>query len=124
MNLPRSEAAMTVRLAVFLPAGPVPSWVVRLVGDCLDLPDVRLVALLRDASPLPAADATVPPASQIELQFSEKVMPPSSINGGGASWDRSSNSALLRMRRSQEWPAMTVPISCTWRASRGAGSDV
>ena len=56
MNLPRSEAAMTVRLAVFLPAGPVPSWVVRLVGDCLDLPDVRLVALLRDASPLPAAD--------------------------------------------------------------------
>ena len=56
MSMSRSEAAMKVRLAVFLPAGPVPGWVVRLVGDCQTLPDVRLVALLRDGAPLPPAD--------------------------------------------------------------------
>lgn len=47
---------MKVRLAVFLPAGPVPGWVVRLVNDCRTLPGVALTALLRCAAPLPQAD--------------------------------------------------------------------
>ncbi len=47
---------MSVRLAVFLPAGPVPGWVARLVGDCQGLPEVALTAVLRDAAPLPRPD--------------------------------------------------------------------
>ncbi|WP_374264258.1 hypothetical protein [Zoogloea sp.] len=47
---------MKVRLAVFLPAGPVPSWVVRLVGDCAALPGITLVGLLRDSATLPEPD--------------------------------------------------------------------
>lgn len=45
----------TLRLAIFVPAGPVPAWVMRLVGDCASLPDVALVALLRDEGTPPAA---------------------------------------------------------------------
>lgn len=47
---------MNVRLAVFLPAGEVPGWVARLVGDCRSLPGVTLGALLRDAVALPGPD--------------------------------------------------------------------
>ena len=47
---------MTIRLAVFLPAGPVPGWVARLVGDCLALPGIHLTACVRDTLPLPEPD--------------------------------------------------------------------
>ena len=48
-----------LRLAIFVPVGPVPAWVARLAGDCASLPDVALVALLRDEG-TPPADGEAP----------------------------------------------------------------
>ena len=43
LTLSRTPSS-ALRLAIFVPAGPVPAWVARLVGDCTGLPDVELVA--------------------------------------------------------------------------------
>lgn len=51
-----STPPSVLRLAIFVPDGPVPAWVLRLVGDCTGLPGVALTALLRDGVALPEAD--------------------------------------------------------------------
>lgn len=55
LTLSRAPSS-SLRLAIFVPAGPVPAWVARLVGDCTGLPDVELVALLRDGIAMPEGD--------------------------------------------------------------------
>ena len=55
LTLSRTPSS-ALRLAIFVPGGPVPAWVARLVGDCTGLPDIELVALLRDGVALPEAD--------------------------------------------------------------------
>ena len=45
-----------LRLSIFLPDGPVPGWVVRLLDVCGAEPGVILVGVLYDAQPMAAAD--------------------------------------------------------------------
>lgn len=61
MNASTVSGALSpaLRLAIFVPVGPVPAWVARLAGDCASLPDVALVALLRDEG-TPPADGEAP----------------------------------------------------------------
>lgn len=47
---------MKLGLAVYLPVGRVPSWVIRLMEDCAALPGVEWVGVLRDGKPLPDPD--------------------------------------------------------------------
>lgn len=74
----------TLRLAIFVPAGPVPSWVVRLVDDCADLPDVALVALMRDEGVRPGPEADDSPGRRVTLAVAPGVAEWSGADAGEA----------------------------------------